>query len=36
MSSAPLFIEAADPTGSVVVVPMASKHTVHLIDELQC
>jgi hypothetical protein len=36
MKPAVLLLEAADPTGSVVVVPMPSKHAMHLIDELQC
>jgi helix-turn-helix protein len=35
MKPAVFLIEAADPTGSVVVVAMPSEHAVHLIDELQ-
>jgi hypothetical protein len=36
MESAFLLIKAADPTGSVIIVPMPSKHPMHLTDELQC
>jgi hypothetical protein len=36
MQSAALFIEATDPTGPVIVVPVPPKHAVHLIDKLQC
>jgi hypothetical protein len=35
MQSAVLLIEATDPTGSVVIAAVPSKHAMHLIDELQ-
>jgi helix-turn-helix protein len=35
MKPAVLLIKAADPASSMVIVPVPSEDTVHLIDELQ-
>jgi hypothetical protein len=35
MQSAVLLIEAADPTGSMIIAPVPSEHVMHLVNELQ-